>query len=275
MRGKLSGRALRNARSGLIPAHAGKTHHHRSGPDPHKAHPRACGENWMLPRPQATPRGSSPRMRGKRVLREVASAASGLIPAHAGKTIFVTTGQLVPPAHPRACGENLFSDGDSVRLQGSSPRMRGKPRGRACGLPRRRLIPAHAGKTPTSRDHGRQSPAHPRACGENDQLSGHLRRVRGSSPRMRGKLPDGHNHVFHAGLIPAHAGKTKNVSNTQVKIRAHPRACGENSPVQGQRVPVLGSSPRMRGKLFPCRNRHLTSGLIPAHAGKTRAMGKG
>ena len=49
----------------------------------------------------------------------------------------------------------------------------------------------------------------------------------------------------------------------------HPRARGENVPLQHGMVSILGTSPRTRGKpmfshtiIFPRRN-------IPAHAGKT------
>ena len=51
---------------GLIPAHAGKT------------------AGWLSTSSQAS--GSSPRMRGKRVMVTEKAGAVGLIPAHAGKT---------------------------------------------------------------------------------------------------------------------------------------------------------------------------------------------
>ena len=51
-------------------------------------------------------------------------------------------------------------------------------------------------------------PAHPRSRGENHSVvlsGGH---GGGSSPLTRGKLGDGGVLLCHAGLIPAHAGKT-------------------------------------------------------------------
>ena len=49
----------------------------------------------------------------------------------------------------------------------------------------------------------------------------------------------------------------------------HPRGCGENLPIEYNAVPVIGSPPRMRGKLMfeidSCGN----VGITPADAGKT------
>ena len=50
-------------------------------------------------------------------------------------------------AHPRACGENLENPTACFPVQGSSPRMRGKPVALSESIGSGRLIPAHAGKT--------------------------------------------------------------------------------------------------------------------------------
>ena len=111
----------------------------------------------------------------------------GLIPAYAGKTFGVPIGYLLSPAHPRVCGENLFSTQPDSAPSGSSPRMRGK-RGLIASLCYyRRLIPAYAGKTGEYVHTVEFNTAHPRVCGENvviDHGDGHRT---GSSPRMRGK----------------------------------------------------------------------------------------
>ena len=76
---------------GLIPAHAGKTQARAAEALPGRAHPRSRGENsehastyWTLP-------GSSPLTRGKRLPRPARTQESGLIPAHAGKTMSTVT----------------------------------------------------------------------------------------------------------------------------------------------------------------------------------------
>ena len=55
---------------------------------------------------------------------------------------------------------------------------------------------------------------------------------------------------------------------------AHPRACGENSPLGKYAGSPVGSSPRMRGKLHNLPRATGDSGLIPAHAGKTARGGE-
>ena len=131
------------------------------------------------------------------------------------------------------------------------------------------LIPAHAGKT---RGHNRahaQGRAHPRACGENALPSRMTRLRSGSSPRMRGKHAGVNAREVGCGLIPAHAGKTHIHVSEHCANAAHPRACGENFPKVWMMLLMMGSSPRMRGKLAAPILDILDVRLIPAHAGKT------
>ena len=111
------------------------------------------------------------------------------------------------------------------------------------------LIPACAGKT--------------RSAGPFQDGS------RGSSPRVRGKLPRGRPEIHHDGLIPACAGKTSRCRQRRNAWRAHPRVCGENAPRHAYAVIVPGSSPRVRGKPSHADRRQLIGRLIPACAGKT------
>ena len=167
VRGKPGRTPCSSCRAGLIPARAGKTAVTWIGDDPRTAHPRACGENAVEKLIKAQEDGSSPRVRGKRSGHSLRRPSPGLIPARAGKTGFGTCSTGILTAHPRACGENSAGDRARAINQGSSPRVRGKPRPHHSGPAHHRLIPARAGKTgPTP---GRNSPsrAHPRACGEN------------------------------------------------------------------------------------------------------------
>ena len=72
-----------------------------------------------------------------------------------------------------------------------------------------------------------------------------------------------------AGLIPAHAGKTRRSGSPRTPVGAHPRSRGENSNAADRSTPEGGSSPLTRGK--PDRRAGGLAGgrLIPAHAGKT------
>ena len=72
---------------GLIPAHAGKTSASLTpAPDP-PAHPRSRGENVFHVHPDEHVAGSSPLTRGKHSSDPVNQGHTGLIPAHAGKTL--------------------------------------------------------------------------------------------------------------------------------------------------------------------------------------------
>ena len=106
VRGKHSRAARAFFELRLIPACAGKTplHPHR-GMDP-RAHPRVCGENTVRLRIDWLRRGSSPRVRGKRVARARRVADGRLIPACAGKTRLSPSMRSAARAHPRVCGEN-------------------------------------------------------------------------------------------------------------------------------------------------------------------------
>ena len=97
----------------------------------------------------------------------------------------------------------------------------------------------------------------------------------GSSPLTRGKRGASRAEDDFDGLIPAHAGKTRCVSASSTRARAHPRSRGENKQPQSEVWREQGSSPLTRGKLLSgCVVRRLR-GLIPAHAGKTGDEGSG
>ena len=172
------------------------------------AHPRVCGENAKLLHVPAAEIGSSPRVRGKRGHRPGGRILPGLIPACAGKTELTGTPDTAERAHPRVCGENEGRLDTRLAIRGSSPRVRGKHKIACCPANVSGLIPACAGKTtvlPTRRTDWR---AHPRVCGENSNGQSKCTPVRGSSPRVRGKLCARAIRLLTWGLIPACAGKT-------------------------------------------------------------------
>ena len=173
---------------------------------------------------------------------------------------------------------------------GSSPLTRGK---RFSALPARflrGLIPAHAGKTPsTGACRGRWRGSSPLTRGKPFWGSGSTPSARlipahagktmftknvlsvpvGSSPLTRGKRLGGRPLLLLLGLIPAHAGKTARAERIHAETTAHPRSRGENETSAPLWEIGPGSSPLTRGKRAQTRKRHTTHGLIPAHAGKT------
>ena len=131
----------------LIPAHAGKTWSIRCMAFCGPAHPRSRGENRSRSPPPPHRPGSSPLTRGKLSRTGSIRRCLGLIPAHAGKTIWHVVSSPSFPAHPRSRGENGPGIPSISRPPGSSPLTRGKRSARAGLRSWRRLIPAHAGKT--------------------------------------------------------------------------------------------------------------------------------
>ena len=248
MRGKPVGSYQQGRVIGLIPAHAGKTERNLAIKRDSKAHPRACGENVSGCVSASSVWGSSPRMRGKLGASGPVIFPPRLIPAHAGKTESLDDRGKRREAHPRACGENFPATVNNGRPDGSSPRMRGKRSSSWINLEVNGLIPAHAGKTFPALMASFKVGAHPRACGENLLILQGKRSYQGSSPRMRGKLFVKLVHIVRLGLIPAHAGKTPILKNLPKPVRAHPRACGENTSSVSGIATFAGSSPRMRGK---------------------------
>ena len=186
-RGKRGGGGLRECADGLIPAHAGKTPSTRRNATNTRAHPRSRGENPTSIIPWGMGVGSSPLTRGKPLLAPHAAAHTGLIPAHAGKTVVASRRSRCPRAHPRSRGENETQAANASVDAGSSPLTRGKPQpgdqdGNQAGL-----IPAHAGKTTSSSASPTTRRAHPRSRGENCLVGILAAMTVGSSPLTRGK----------------------------------------------------------------------------------------
>ena len=134
----------------LIPAHAGKTSCPFGVVSFPAAHPRSRGENGADAVANSVRLGSSPLTRGKRARARSRGQRVRLIPAHAGKTSRRSRSTRSTPAHPRSRGENGGRVAGLRGVRGSSPLTRGKPHGVPQRPVRRRLIPAHAGKTTRS-----------------------------------------------------------------------------------------------------------------------------
>ena len=215
--------------------------------------------------------GSSPLARGKHLAAPDPSRVCRLIPARAGKTAVTAGRTSVPAAHPRSRGENTELRTPRASSSGSSPLARGKRARLAACAAARGLIPARAGKTPTSPRGQPSRAAHPRSRGENFSGIKTAAASAGSSPLARGKRLVSKDILRGFGLIPARAGKTRGRSKTPSRRPAHPRSRGENTGHEGVPLGEAGSSPLARGKRQAHRLRDTDEGLIPARAGKTIA----
>ena len=131
------------------------------------------------------------------------------------------------------------------------------------------ITPAHAGKTAEEMVLKTVHEDHPRACGENLTANSSSHAWTGSPPRMRGKPWNRISLAMRQRITPAHAGKTASFAYQTVALWDHPRACGENMFRVFFDFLQTGSPPRMRGKLPLQRLYRQTTGITPAHAGKT------
>ena len=71
------------------------------------------------------------------------------------------------------------------------------------------------------------------------------------------------------GIIPACTGSTTSIAAPSPLTRDHPRMCGEHCSGVLVFVPILGSSPHVRGALARLPAWRACHGIIPACAGST------
>ena len=171
-----------------------------------------------------------------------------------GKVVGFKTGVFLGWDHPRACGEKHNHDEPAIHGIGSPPRMRGKAKAAASRLRPLRITPAHAGK----RVHRALMPGnikdHPRACGEKLVILQANVDYWGSPPRMRGEDSCARFPRVEVRITPAHAGRSLRLPDYKVRIRDHPRACGEKLLPNVKALGTAGSPPRMRGEgSWSCR----------------------
>ena len=70
-------------------------------------------------------------------------------------------------------------------------------------------------------------------------------------------------------IIPADAGSTRQAGLSRLLSKDHPRGCGEHIIIKHTLMNGRGSSPRMRGALFPPVSWPKAPRIIPADAGST------
>ena len=168
-------------------------------------------------------------MRGKEKGRRTHKVKSGITPAYAGKSAYLSPEDTAGRDHPRVCGEKYSWEKSTCKIFGSPPRMRGK-----AGLVQivcrlRGITPAYAGKSHKVRLQAPGRWDHPRVCGEKSVSAIVYYTQLGSPPRMRGKGPGTLPGMVVIGITPAYAGKRCPRSDCVAIARDHPRVCGEKS----------------------------------------------
>ena len=211
-------------------------------------------------------------MRGKEKGRRTHKVKSGITPAYAGKSAYLSPEDTAGRDHPRVCGEKVGPVGCVSGWLGSPPRMRGKVWHGVALADGHRITPAYAGKSCIYRSTTSISWDHPRVCGEKSFKTSTSCWSKGSPPRMRGKGCACAQCASGGGITPAYAGKSPSQPYRLPDSQDHPRVCGEKgAPVPN--VPVAaGSPPRMRGKVPRNLTDYQTRRITPAYAGKRRAL---
>ncbi len=177
----------------------------------------------------------------------------GIIPACAGNSKLCVTFFEQVRDHPRVCGEQETLPFLVATMRGSSPRVRGTADTSGNVQVAVGIIPACAGNSSLSRSRLASSRDHPRVCGEQTFLIDFLRYITGSSPRVRGTDTRCASYYNALGIIPACAGNSAILILNMDRHGDHPRVCGEQNGYVGKEVPILGSSPRVRGTGSPYR----------------------
>ena len=222
MRGKGPTTRARRPRWRITPAYAGKSVSRRPRWTHTGDHPRVCGEKGEKGGRSHEQHGSPPRMRGKDFTWSFASVKLRITPACAGKRIKLRKRHSI-------CGEKLADEYPDQAARGSPPRVRGKGRKNRIPFASPRITPAYAGKRIKLRKRHSICGDHPRACGE-----------KVVSKRFRCTSP---------WITPARAGKSYTAFVRLHPLRDHPRACGEKDEVWQQLDELVGSPPRVRGKV--------------------------
>ena len=209
------------------------------------------GGNITITTCRAAGAGLSPRGRGKLGHYLQVKLGAWSIPAWAGETPFRRAARRLRMVYPRVGGGNDEDMRVSYKNVGLSPRGRGKRVIDISEHVRLRSIPAWAGETRPRVQNRAGDAVYPRVGGGNMQPIGRFRRIRGLSPRGRGKrLHTPHCPRFGLGLwsIPAWAGETKLAHATPTFFKVYPRVGGGNAMPSIWHSRSVGLSPRGRGK---------------------------
>ena len=153
-------------------------------------------------------------------------------------------------------------------IVGSPPRMRGKGPAGQILVVSVGITPACAGKRSLNIPYRLPIRDHSRVCGEKitDETIGVV--IQGSPPRMRGKVEGAIKGCLCDGITPACAGKSWLRKRAPSTVWDHPRVCGEKTSLYPLKPILVGSPPRMRGKVFEQVYTRIPFRITPAYAGK-------
>jgi len=170
---------------------------------------------------------------------------------------------------PRVCGE----EGDRRRRAAvqcvSPPCVRGERRQQREVAGRGGITPASAGRSQVKLSRRARHQDHPRLCGEEDQSLLTTSSPTGSPPRVRGEVSLSLSTYPRPGITPACAGRRLRTRSHGMRVRDHPRVCGEEFGFNSRPHMGQGSPPRVRGGVLEARRTARRAGITPACAGRS------
>ena len=131
-----------------------------------------------------------------------------------------------------------------------------------------RITPACAGKSRQQNRVLKSLGDHPRVCGEKFIAPQVFMSNTGSPPRVQGKGSASWTVNRKQRITPACAGKRIVRIDYAPRVEDHPRVCGEKFFVALKQAMMLGSPPRVRGKVKKGKKRYIIDRITPACAGK-------
>ena len=190
----------------VVPAHAGVIRAHVVPGGGGLRRPRTRGGHPTEFNGLAVQFSSSPHTRGSSSQSRTQSAATRVVPAHAGVIRPGGSPGNATSGRPRTRGGHPSSTLSNVAAIQSSPHTRGssgQPRPHQHGYD---VVPAHAGVIPPTRPGPTRAGSRPRTRGGHPQRPQHRDQRRPSSPHTRGTSVCDDHHQRTRRVVPAHAG---------------------------------------------------------------------
>ena len=152
---------------------------------------------------------------------------------------------------------------------GSSPRVWGKETLTQKTVFNQRIIPTGVGKSGSRSELSVGNADHPHGCGEKDNIPKITKRGCGSSPRVWGKVKEHLSCQKSFRIIPTGVGKSQNRRIPLYRRPDHPHGCGEKKDNIVAPIKILGSSPRVWGKVSAPSYETAYEWIIPTGVGKS------
>ena len=149
--------------------------------------------------------------------------------------------------HPHACGEIGTIYPPIYAKPGTSPRLWGDYNAPTPHRQHIRYIPTLVGRLKTTNPHTSQTPVHPHACGEIDDLTRQVKAECGTSPRLWGDFISGPSVSRLWRYIPTLVGRLHLFRFLMRLKSVHPHACGEIITHNHLTLLDNGTSPRLWG----------------------------